>query len=1418
MSSQTSTRNYNNSLIIDSFDGSDTATGNLLETLLANGFRGNVFIKFVFRGMEEEGEAIKYKPAKTRLSSFSVDEHGVETLRTVAKSLVKYYASYGDWQLAPMLFISKSVITKILYPPVYTNDDELNCAMKVYCRYVPKGKNGKTISNYFKSINKQIQETGFTEEIAQTINNKYGYGCTMFDRLGAQAFSIESKKHMKHIMLQAFEQHVYEFKNSITDRYFPERVEQFTPTAEMSWYKFAVSICDKGPQFIYRTPLEDMGVSRIIGLKTANVEYKSTDLPLGDFDLVDSMIRSLKAKHPHNFIHRDKQELKWLRMADYHPPTVWYADKAQGYEIDFNQAYRSAAELKLMPDLANKYKFPHYPAFWYTVGPDEQDLALELVTQFSGFAQMTIVLNEERMPKILYNYIKTQQARSVYTSPEIAYLKRFDVKFQITAIAYNQLRQDIDWGFADSHVNPDVNKNANRVLLGRIIARYKHIAQSLICDKNLTQYYVNAIGKDVINVDTSSKECDAIQYDFHPAVKRKQQYHIHAYILTYLRCAMWELLSNFRECDIIKVNIDAIHIKNIQQFTPQAPTTKEEYDQFMKKYNTDEVFVDKWACKSPDPDIQELFGYKVDNSPMGALGCLKLRSKFTPGDRSEIFDRAVNVNFPHNTPLPKERVPQLMTIGGAAGSGKTEMMSKQTDLTCVASFTNKLANNLRKRNEELKGASVQTMHVKYGIEFADQSYKVTRVPADHLHNLDDVLLAPPKMVKNIVKALLKQGKRITITYGPGQATMNKIQSIELLSFLQDKGFKNIMLAGSHRMDPDLYEISERYRNDQRIQQVLELDKQMEPLNKQISQLIASLEEQSENKEAKEKIGELKRIRWEEHIIYKTQLIDEIIADYTGRFRTIKDYKMIEEYTNSPARYTIVTSTNARRLSLNNLIINELQKICLPLHKYRYNTKVKRRDYTRYRSHIEVVIGDPDDNLAQDIKRGYVDDMHITTVHSCQGETIESKIFIDIHSLFDPDIFYSAITRPRHLADITLFMPRSAVKTVKEITPPPELINRVDFDDYSLTRFTEKNILRVDLGGEGGNRAFNFDSYDQYVNSRFVSRLMAVMGPNFNLNEYPSADCKLPTRLWLDIDHVISEETTQKIIDYLDELIIGGDNKVLRSTVGKLHIVLNIEPAQPIEVCEKIRIGGQDKFYPNGEIIYDYSPKGRLAMLLFFKEQLRQIVRDEATDEEWNKAFDMKAKGMNAAYTVKVSSGECINRRYYSPFELRNAAVDDEEKCRIITDCSIYKPITGRINNLAYADIYELAAAYEKKQEDRVNQLKQKYAVYKYNPADNTITKEGIKKEITQDFIDGLIESLPKYLLNGFKWRSVIKNTAVIAQIIPNFDKTYVLHKWSANGKEYNEGRNNEIWQFMYSSSRPEEVNDSLCWLLYNAKY
>ena len=94
----------------------------------------------------------------------------------------------------------------------------------------------------------------------------------------------------------------------------------------------------------------------------------------------------------------------------------------------------------------------------------------------------------------------------------------------------------------------------------------------------------------------------------------------------------------------------------------------------------------------------------------------------------------------------------------------------------------------------------------------------------------------------------------------------------------------------------------------------------------------------------------------------------------------------------------------------------------------------------------------------------------------------------------------------------------------------------------------------------------------------------------------------------------------------------------------------------------------------------------------------------------------------------------------------------------------------------------------------------------------------MRHNITQRFVDDLINKLPVDMLAGYKWRSVVSNVASISLLINKFNKQVVMHDWSSKGADYNKERNDEIWQFMLKQASLDKSASSLSWLMYKTNF
>lgn len=418
-----------------------------------------------------------------------------------------------------------------------------------------------------------------------------------------------------------------------------------------------------------------------------------------------------------------------------------------------------------------------------------------------------------------------------------------------------------------------------------------------------------------------------------------------------------------------------------------------------------------------------------------------------------------------------------------------------------------------------------------------------------------------------------------------------------------------------------------------------------------------------------------------------------------------------------------------------------------------------------------------------------------------------KVKIDLSQASTP------FERPANEALMRLHAGRNKCEDEQEKVS--ESVGQVRFYHDSMRKFSEKSIIRVDFGGDGGNRAFNFDSYEEYARSRIINKLVKEMGVNFHLNEYPH-NSKINTRLWMDIDMPISLEKTYAIRDFINS-VGGNDNKILRNNAtGKVHIVMDVPTWQPKLAYHQVKRGKKTVLEPNGEIYYDDSSKGKAALLLYFGAKIRKILGSDTFDEEWKKAWDTGAPGMRAVYAVKMKGGKCESRGYYEPIGVQLPETLDK-KCEVILDCSIYKPPTGSIRADLYDEIETMAIKVEKKREAAEKKLQQKYSPYKYCIAKNKVTVHGVPIEVTQKFLDEIVSKLPQYCREN-AWFRTIQCLTAVSQAVKGYNNAYALHEWSAGGTDYNKARNDEIWDYTLKNQTREGIADALYWLLCKANY
>jgi hypothetical protein len=351
---------------------------------------------------------------------------------------------------------------------------------------------------------------------------------------------------------------------------------------------------------------------------------------------------------------------------------------------------------------------------------------------------------------------------------------------------------------------------------------------------------------------------------------------------------------------------------------------------------------------------------------------------------------------------------------------------------------------------------------------------------------------------------------------------------------------------------------------------------------------------------------------------------------------------------------------------------------------------------------------------------------------------------------------------------------------------------IRYNHSNAVTFDNPNMFRVDFGGVNGNKAFNFESYEQYVKSGIVKDLMLKCGDNFNLNEYPFKT-NVATRLWLDIDFKLPKSGVERLIKFCEKLVVGGDNKYLISTEGKLHFILNVERSFPMLVYRKSKSGE----LKDPTIEYVDSKKERLALLSWIRHASYWHVRHCVTEEEWHKAFDINAPGLNAPFAYKFLKGYIKSKRYYHPYGEHETSID--AKCDIITDCSIYKPVTGKFNRDCIATMNSYRSDNIDKAENRGKADEKACAVYPYDTKKREINFLGKKYKITQKLIDDCVKALPASHLKGYKWYALLRNVCILSKAVSNFKNEYFLHKWSAtDASEYNKVGNDEKWSFELS--------------------
>lgn len=444
---------------------------------------------------------------------------------------------------------------------------------------------------------------------------------------------------------------------------------------------------------------------------------------------------------------------------------------------------------------------------------------------------------------------------------------------------------------------------------------------------------------------------------------------------------------------------------------------------------------------------------------------------------------------------------------------------------------------------------------------------------------------------------------------------------------------------------------------------------------------------------------------------------------------------------------------------------------------------------------------------------------VCTIDSLQGETIDTlPLFIQAKTLRSHGALYVAITRPRTAAQVRILEWSSDAKTAK--TEAIEVPFK-QFYDYNIVKFSEPNMVRTNLGGENGNRAFYFEKYSQYEYQKFVEELMKTTGEYFNINEFPD---KYPgvTRTWLDIDMDVPKDKLEKI-EMLLECVTGSyDNKVLQSTAGKVHIVVDVPNHLPISTYTKdVRGLTQEQRRPFFAGLHpETSPLARRAVKTYFSRKIRAIIAKPFNDAEWSKVFDMGALGLRSAYSVKLMKSTCQSRGFYKPWRSETIpACDIKGRAAVIADCSIYKYPTGTLQEFARLEMEAIYAELVKKEADDRVELEKKLKLCGFidGPVP-TIKYKGQDTPVTQELLDQIIKNMPDRFLVSRTWLLVCGKLAKASQLVPGFDNNYFLHEWSSrNTKEYDRLSNENSWKRNSSEVSRERAGYELSELIKLSK-
>ena len=401
-------------------------------------------------------------------------------------------------------------------------------------------------------------------------------------------------------------------------------------------------------------------------------------------------------------------------------------------------------------------------------------------------------------------------------------------------------------------------------------------------------------------------------------------------------------------------------------------------------------------------------------------------------------------------------------------------------------------------------------------------------------------------------------------------------------------------------------------------------------------------------------------------------------------------------------------------------------------------------------------------------------------------------------------------------------------------------------DKHTRDFTSTNVQRI-VSGKG------FSAATEPLNADEIAKLMYYMGAEYNLNEFPQ-DYNGPTKVFIDIDMPIKRRFLAPIYDALKKYCSPDSApKMLLSTKNKLHIVISagydnlVEeilnflvyktvPSTSMTELNRLlngyyseednmsfgfialKYGIKEMEKTNGDGLYSdrltdpytarkyrkemYPEAKKLAkqcILAHFRGVIFRTLDSTISWADWAKAFDLRACGLRAPYSVKVVDGEIADKNFYIP----------------LTEAEIYNPSAivqpelnfddyeSRIEMAKKTVEYSIYGEVQQYNEDFCRILFEDYFHYVIAPAiqknmyvcelmkDKSFQIGNKKIKLTQQTIDAAVSKFnPKY-----SWHKVVLAVKTLSKLVGGYDPKYVLHTWSQQDPVgYNAARNESIWR------------------------